>query len=484
MKTGQHVVQEPIIDHLTTLEQFIHLAAEALEAQSAVLCVVDDERHNLLVAAYYSTSDTFKPDAVVPLESSLLGDIFRKAVPVYETYYTGHPRETGFYGNRAVVSSYVAVPVGTRALLWIDTKRVHGFTAKHLRLVLQLARLAEAMPRFAELGEHEVATSKKMDFFRGLLTLEDTGKPNVSLFMDNMVNGLVAKWGLVGAAVGIKDPNRDLLKIVSCAGFSPLMERGRIVRLRRGWTNWALENDRMVIITGQRAGEAPLTLFHTGENLGFDVKALVVAPWSEIDDINQGILALASRTSCPAFEDYRHIWQFLARLVSIVRSVSSREALVKGMRRYDSESGVLNETGFHQQVRAALLRAIDRRSSLFLFLSEIANIEELYLSVDHIILRRFLEVYVDKLKVLTKRPTIIGKFKTGGFGMVVESMPSDETISVAKKATSLMDSGVAIVDGFQIQYRAYFASASFPLDAQDLRGLWKKAKERLARHIS
>jgi len=484
MKKGQRIVPEPVSDDSTTLDQFIQLTAETLEAQSVALFVVDDARRYLHVAAYFSSSDRFKPDAVIPVESSLLGDIFRKAVPLYETYYTANPRETGFYGHHAVVTSYVAAPVGTRGLLWVDTRRVHGFSARHLRLVLQLARIAEAIPQLTDSTERKSNAVKKVEFFEGLLATDATGRLNVGLFLDNMVCGLVDKWRLGGAVIGIKDPERDLLKIVSCAGFSSLMERGRIVRIKKGWVNWALENDRMVIITGQRSGEGPLTLFHAGENVGFDVKALVVVPWSEIDELNQGVLALASRTSSPILEDDRQVWLFAARLVSILQSVASREALVKGMRRYDSESGALNETGFHQQVRQAFLRAMERKGALFLFLSEITNMEDLYLSVDHIILRRFIEMYVDKLKLLTKRQAIIGKFKTGGFAVAVENMPSDEAISVAKKAASLMESGVAVVDGYQIHYRACFASASFPADAGDLRSLWRKAKERLARGAS
>ena len=481
MKRGRRLIPEPCIDHSTTLEQFIHLTAEALEAQTAVLFVVDEKRQNLRIAAYFTTSEMFKSDAVVPLESTMLGDMFRKALPVYETYYTGSPKEIGVYSHRAVVASYVSAPVGTRALMWIDTRRVHGFSARHLRLVLQLARIAEAIPELAEVGEHEVEARKKVAFFETLFTTDDLGRLDVTLFFDNMLHHVVENWGLGGAAIGVKDPQRDLFKIVSCAGFSSLMERGRVVRLKSGWTNWALENDRMVIITSKRSGEHSLTLFHTGENLGFEVKAMVVAPWSEIDNMNRGVLALAARRDWPALEDDRHIWQFLARLVSILRSIASREAIIKGMRRYDSESGVLNETGFHHQVRSAFLRAVDRKDSLLLFLSEIINMQELYISVDPIVLRRFLEMYVDKLKVLSKRPAIIGKFKTGGFGIAIENMPSDETISVIKKAASLMESGVAIVDGYQIRYDASFASASFPSDAQDLRSLWEIARERLAK---
>ncbi len=482
MKRGQRIVPEPCLDRsTTTLEQFIHLTAEALEAQSAILFVVDDQRRNLRVASYFTTSDMLKPDAVIPLESTLLGDIFRKAVPTYETYYTGNPRETGFYSYRAVLTSYVSVPIGVRGLLWIDTRRVHGFSARHLRLALQLARIAESIPQLGQLADHSVTEYKKIKVLETLLTLDDPRELNVIVFLDNMVQNLVTNWGLGGVAVGIKEPDRDLLKIVSFAGFSPLMEKGRVVRLKRGWTGWALENDRIVIITSQRDGEQPLTLFHAGENLGFEVKSLVVAPWADIDEINRGVLVLASRTPCPEFEEDRHLWQFLARLISILRSVASREALVKGMRRYDSESGVLNETGFHHQIKSAFLRALERKSTFFLFLSEITNMEDLYLTVDHIALRRFLEMYVDKLKVLTKRTAIVGKFKSGGFGIGVESMPSDEAISVAKKAASLLESGVAIVDGFRIRYHAAFASASFPSDAQDFRSLWKKATHRLAK---
>jgi predicted signal transduction protein with EAL and GGDEF domain len=123
---------------------------------------------------------------------------------------------------------------------------------------------------------------------------------------------------------------------------------------------------------------------------------------------------------------------------------------------------------------------MDRKGNLFLFLTEICNIHDLYVSMDHILVRRFLQNFVDKLQVLTKRSVVIGKFKSGGFGLAVESMPSDEAIAVTKKAASLLEGGVAVIDGYEVRYEAKFGSVFYPDDAPDLRRLWKSAQDRLS----
>jgi hypothetical protein len=59
-------------------------------------------------------------------------------------------------------------------------------------------------------------------------------------------------------------------------------------------------------------------------------------------------------------------------------------------------------------------------------------------------------------------------------------MPSDEAIAVTKKAASLVEGGVAVIDGYEVRYETKFASVFYPEDAPDLRRLWKNAKDRLS----
>ncbi len=479
MRKSRRIVPQPACES-SPVDGFVKLAASCMEAHSVVLLAANRRRDSLKIVAYNSLSDKLLPDVEMPVEHSAIGEIFHKGMPVYEADPERASGDISLYSGKVRLTAYVAVPLGTWGLLWVDSQQASGFSAKHLRLVLQLALVAQGIPELKQFAEERGDPEQKIELLTNLLKTNGKRGFDLHALLDNVVSAVVTNMPVDGAILAEAVPERDLLKIIACAGFSPLVEKGRIVRLKRGWAQWTLENDSAVIISERRAGEGPLTLFHVGENLGYEVKALAVIPWNEVDEIGRGILAIVSRTPCPRLEEDRDTWHLLARFVGLLRSISYREALVRGVRKYDSESGVLNESAFYQYVRSAFHRAMDRKGNLFLFLTEICNIHDLYVSMDHILVRRFLQNFVDKLQVLTKRSVVIGKFKSGGFGLAVESMPSDEAIAVTKKAASLLEGGVAVIDGYEVRYEATFGSVFYPDDAPDLRRLWKSAQDRLS----
>jgi len=485
MRKSQRIVPHSGLDSSSSVEGFVKLAAASMEAHSVVLLVLAGAyQDRLRIVAYHSVSDRLLPNAEVSIEHSTIGEMFRKGMPVYEADPERSMNDIPLYSGSVDITSYVAVPLGSWGLLWVDTQQTSGFSAKHLRIVLQLALVAPGISELKRLAGNRGNPEQKIQLLTNLLGADGRRRLDPSVLIDGVVQDIIAKMPVDGAILAEAIPGRDLLKIIACAGFSSLVEKGRVVRLKRGWAQWALENESSVIISGVRAADGPLALFHAGENLGYEVKAIAVVPWSEVDEIGRGILAVVSRKPSHTIKYDRDTWYFLARLVGLLRSISSREALVRGVRRYDSESGVLNESAFHHYIRSGFVNAVDRKANLFLLLTDISNMDDLYLSLDRILVRRFLQNFVDKLKVLTKRSAAIGKFKSGGFGLAVEGMPSDEAISVMKKATSLMEGGVAVIDGYEVRYEAKFASVSYPSDAQDVRGLWKAAREKLSRATS
>jgi hypothetical protein len=284
---------------------------------------------------------------------------------------------------------------------------------------------------------------------------------------------------LDGVLVATTLPEKELCQITASAGFSPILTKGRLVRVRQGWVKWALEHNSAVIISGTRGDENALTIFHAGESVGFETHSLAVVPCSGPDDSNKGVLVLASKKANPALEEGRPTWQFLGSLSGLVMTVAHRDRLLQGVRKYDGESGLPSEGYFRHLTRLAVARERERKGNLVLLLALIVNMDELYLAHDHSSIRRFLETFSDKLLLLTKRTCFSGKFTTGGFGLLVENVPSDEMRGMMKKAESIMGSGTSVVEGTHFYYEVDFSVAHYPDDCADIHGLWGKALERL-----
>jgi len=482
LRSGTHTIPDAVQTDAGSLERFMAIAAEAVDAHTAAVFLANPNRDQLRMAAFQSVSDRLISDATFPVPQSIPGGVFDRGVPVHEAYFAGDPSGLGmYYSGQQPIMAYMAAPVGTKGLLWLDTRKVYRFTERHLKILLELARTAEDILGLTERASGLTRRGDRLDLIQGLLPPNWQAMDPEGEFFDKVVRLLVKKGEFDGALLATILPERGLCQVKACDGFSPILTKGRFVRIRQGWVKWSLEHDSSVIISGLRGDERTLTIFHTGETMGFETKSLAVIPWCGPDDFNRGVLVLASKKTSPRLEEGKPTWQFLGSLAGLVRTVAHSDKLMHSVRKYDGESGLANEGYFRHLTRLALSRERERKGNLLLLLVSIVNMDELYLCHDHSRIRLFLETFTDKLLLLTRRKCVTGKFSTGGFGLFVENVPSDEIRAITKKAESIMGTGTSVIDGEHIYYEVESASAHYPDDCTDFHGLWTKALERLTR---
>lgn len=479
MRSDGRINQDHLSNNVNPLKSLMVLAASAVNALTVALIVLNDDRDKFIIIGFHSLSDHFISDAELPLTTSIQGNIFRRGVPVHEACFEGDSSTLGIYSEQESIMAYMAAPVGTRGVLWIDTRKAKSFSDNHLKILLGLARTAQNILELTERVSGHKWIEADLDLIRELLNEDFESTDSYADFFDIAVRLIVDRTKLDGALVAVVLPEKGLCRVLSCQGFSPILKKGRIIRIKQGWIQWALDKQNSVIISGLRGEERSLTIFHPGETIGFEPKSLAVIPWSGLDDCDHGVLVLASRKPSPRFEEGRQTWQFIGHLAGLIRTVSYYKKLIQGVRKYDGESGLLSEGYFRHQTRIAISRVRDRKSNLFLLLVLIENMDELYLALDYSLVRRFLEIFAEKLRILTKRTCLTGKFMTGGFGLMVENLPSDEIRTVTKKAETILGTGRSVVDGNNIHYEVKLGTALFPDECSDLHGLWRKASESL-----
>lgn len=480
--SGQRIVTDSIPGYSGPLEGFAAVAADAVEALTAAIFLRDSTGDQLVVVAFHSNSDKFISDAKLSISNSVVGQIFSRGLPVHQPYIEGDLSALGIYHSGAgPIMAYMAAPVGTKGLLWLDTRKAYCFSGRHLRILLELAATAERILDITERSSGLNRRDQELELLQSLLPPNWQVNDPEADFFDKMVQLLKEKIRLDGALVATTLAEKDLCQVTASAGFSPILTKDRPVRIRQGWVKWALEHDSAVIISGTRGDENALTIFHSGESVGFETRSLAVVPWAGPDDSAKGVLVLASKKANPLLEQGRPTWQFLGSLSGLVRTVAYRDRLLQGVRKYDGESGLPSEGYFRHLTRLSLAREREKKGNLVLLLVLIVNMDELYLAHDHFTVRRFLETFSDKLLLLTKRKCFSGKFTTGGFGLLIENIPSDEIRGIMKKAESIMGSGTSVVEGTHFYYEVDFASAHYPDDCADIHGLWATALERLTK---
>ncbi len=472
------IVPVPLPDSKGPLQDFICLVANAADAFTAALLIYDPAEKVLRSAACQSLSDHIVPDAVFRVESTLLGDLFLRGRPSQETYFQGDSTQLGIYSESEPIRAYMAAPVGNRGLLWADTRKTYRFTARHLKMLLELARNAANLLELSKAAVESKQRASKINLVAEMLPEWGGLTDPAGHGLGRAVTKLSEEGAFDGVLCALRTDENNLFRITASAGFSRWVRKGRLVRGEAGWIPWCVENRLPKFVSGLERGEESPVLFHKGERVGFEVRSLAVVPWEGFE--GAGVLSAASRSPRPWEEIERTSLVTIARLAGLVRSVSVQHRVLQGIRKHDGESGLVSEGYFRELSREAFSRAEASATGLLLLLVSVEEMDAIYLQNDCRVVNRFLVSVADMLSGSTGGRGLWGKFRTGGFGLLMENSSLREAASLCARIRSAMGSCVVTAAGRQIRFAARIASACYPEECEDLHGLWKVALSRLA----
>lgn len=471
------LVQSSKPDLRRRLQDFVALVADVLEAFTAALLLEDDEGLRLRIVALQSLSDNVAVDSELPMDGGFWTRLVRGGVPYHETYFEGDSARLGIYTSDERIRAFMTAPVGERGLLWVDTRRTYSFTAKHLKILIELAANAlnilelAAIATDAARAEHELELLVNLvPEFHELASLDNRG-------LDRACALILETIELDGVLTVTRVDSRDLFQITASAGFPSWVRKGRLVKCDGGLASWCVENKLAKLVVVPECGEEPPVVFHLGEKFGFEAKTLAVVPWSDAE--GDGAIVMASSRMNSSLERNQSWWQSLGRVLALVNSVALQQEVLGGIRRYDGESGLFSEGYFRAETRRIFARANATKGNLVLVLALIRDMDRLYLEHDHAVVNRLLETFAERLEGVTRRRGVAGKFRTGGFGLLVEGLPPREMDRVVQKARSALCSGSLEVGAEEFPCDVRVVAAHYPSECDDLAGLWQKALHRL-----
>jgi GGDEF domain-containing protein len=460
-------------------QEFVALAANVTDAFTAALLVRDSGSDRLKIAAIQSLSDHLESGALLPAGSGFWAELLKRGAPVQDTSFQGDSAELGIYSRPEPIRGFMSVPVGPRALLWVDTCRVYRFTGKHLKVLVELASCMKHLLDLSSQIDHENRTERDLSLLGSVLALGPGRAAVDNGRLDELVETIYAGGEFDGVLAARPLEDGGLLRIAAALGFSPWVKKGRLVRRGSGCVDWCLRMGEPKFMAGPDPEGRPIVLFHTGERFGFQIKSSGVIPWSGA--AGQGVLVMASQSPDGALEGPRTGLAMLGRLIGVVESVSFQENLLGAVRRFDGESGLPSEGYFREISRKTFSEVEARKGALALFLMFVADIERLYLTHERSVMNRFFETIADQLKKLTRGRGLAGKFRTGGFAVLVEALPAREVDLLIAKSRNLFGSGRVAADGVEIEFELRCAAAHYPDDCADIGGLWQTALSRLDR---
>lgn len=459
------------------LQDFVALAADVLEAFTAALLLEDEDGARLRIVAVQSLSDNVAVDSELPMDGGFWTKLIHGGVPYHETYFEGDSARLGIYSVDEGIRAFMTAPVGDRGLLWVDTRRTYSFTAKHLKILVELAANAVNTLELAAIAADSTRSVRELDLIRELMpdvrelaTMENRG-------LDRACGLILDAADLDGVLTVSRVDDRNLFRITASVGFPSWVRKGRLVKCDGGLMGWCVENMLPKAVVGPQPGEEPPIVFHRGERFGFEPKTLAIVPWSDAE--GHGAVVMASSRANSRLTANRTWWQSLGRVLALVSSVAIQQEVLGGIRRYDGESGLFAEGYFRAETRRVFTRTSAAKGSLVLLLVEVRDMDRIYLEQGHAVVNRFLEAVADRLEGLTRRNGLAGKFRTGGFGLLLEGLPPREMDRLVAKARTAFCSGPIQVGSEEIPSDVGVAAVHYPSECADLAGLWQTAINKL-----
>jgi GGDEF domain-containing protein len=431
------------------------------------------------VVSHRTLSKHFLMESPVSSEKTRIATLFAKRSVSHETHASVPLLVQEIYSKPEPVLAMVVAPISDHAALLIDTTEIPAFQPGHIRFIQEMARAIQGVLAMVSSSDGLETTRSEFSSLAEMLNDYRLASNISDTFFDGLVSSLVNKGRFEGALVATVSMANMSCRVRSVTGFSKSLSKGRVVKLRPGWAKWSIENAQSVIMGSPKPGEAFVPIFHAGEAVGFPVKSAVVIPWTRDEGID-GFLLLASSREDHFLEKDRLVWEFLGAVLAIVRRNVVNEKLLKAVRLYDGESGLMNESFFRSQTGMRFAQLASERTPCLLMLVQIENIDSIYLEHDINRMKRFLTVFTERLLKLDKRKTLVGKFRTGGFGSFIENAPIDETTQLIQRIIGLFSIQTTHVDGVEIVHSVKVGWCHYPGESSGFEQMWRVALSRLS----
>lgn len=468
-------------DLVHPLNELVTAAAESLEAFTIAIYVKSASDKSFRVISHRTLSQHFSSESPLFPEKSRIVGLLKKGSTSHETHASVPPLAQEMYSKPEPVMAMIVAPITDNAFLVVDTAELQAFQPGHIRFVQGVARTIEGILSLVSSSTGIEAAKSEFSSITELLNDYRTSSNASDTFLDGIVTAMVNKGRFDGALIATVSVPKMACRLRSVAGFSSSLNKGRIVKLRPGWAKWSVEQLQTVIVTAPKQGEGSIPIFHVGEALGFPIRSAVIIPWARNQEVD-GFIVLASRNEDTTLDRDRQTWEFLGSILAIVRSNIVNEKLLKAVRLYDGETGLMNESSFRSKMGIKFFQLAAERCPSLLLLVQIENVDSLYLEHDTVRIKRFLTVFTEKLLNLDKRKSIVGKFRTGGFGSFIENVPLDEATRIIHKLLGLFNGDSTHVDGVEIIHSVRIGWCHYPTECSAFEEMWRQSLARLSKN--
>lgn len=225
------------------LTQAIELLADLTEAHTAALFLEVPGEKGYRAVAWHSMSRSFRSRATIALGEGLVGYVAKHQTPVDVDRYQQKASLTGLYSDNVEVKAFLAMPVGSRGVLVVDTRKRRIFGEREKKMVRGFAEFLDSLLQLGDTVAREGLYGRILDLLYDVENASLGFKEPRSYYSEVLDAGR-RYTGLSMGFICLLHPGRKQYTVEAVEGPGLGALRGRSFPVSQGLIGWVLREGR------------------------------------------------------------------------------------------------------------------------------------------------------------------------------------------------------------------------------------------------
>ncbi|WP_027390096.1 sensor domain-containing diguanylate cyclase [Chrysiogenes arsenatis] len=444
------------------LDHLIKIIASVTDAFTAAFFVVNTSSTQLKMVASHSLSKNLLPNAVVPVEDSFLGVIYKYGKTYDISKVDRDLSRFPYYSQTEDIKSFLGIPVSNRGILIIDSKRQFGFNDRDKKI---LNMFAEQMGRAIYNYQRFMYMDEKAGYFDILYAFSKIlGEGyDLNLILIKAIRLLCDTLRIEHGFLAVVDEKQTSYTITFSTEKSFYEQVHPNVPIGDGLIGWVVQNTRPLLLGNIKHSSNATCVYSRNEDcqlqsfLGYPIlqagKAVMV-------------LALASPEEEFFSPTDQATLQFIANYATITREYIN---LKQKFNETDPFTKLYNEKYF-RRIYETLAK---KDGTVQVAYIEMLRVDKLVKKYGYSTIEKLLRKFASWLEEISYFGMVVAAFKPGQFAVVIPAdCPEQDQQRYLLSLREHVEKEIIEVDGkdFPVTFRMALVTGNSSVSAEEVIG--------------
>lgn len=246
------------------LQDAIEVVSNVMEAYTAVLFVLDEEKKKLRVAASLSLSKEFDVGTTIAPGDGIIGWVCKSAQGVNLSRFDRNTGHLCFYSQPEDIKSFMATPVGEEGVLCVDSRTKYRYVDKDAKHMMGFAKIIGHLLESGRTRRREESYAKMLSMIYGM-DLATRERSDFGRYLSHALGEMqsFSRADVVFLTTFQKATQR--YRVAAAIGLDGERLVGKTYNLDTGLTGWVFKNARQLNLPEVKSGGERTHVFGPGD---------------------------------------------------------------------------------------------------------------------------------------------------------------------------------------------------------------------------